>query len=112
MLITYIIKMKRANHVKLICPIEKRYHNPLNHLQMDGYIAGIQRPDNKKAGQKIPLFFLNVFVILTFLLQVFYQVRFCDLFQTYVRECGGCMRIDVDLHQNACLRYQVIDKRS
>ena len=33
------MKTKRANLVKRICPIEKQYHNPLNHLQIDGYIT-------------------------------------------------------------------------
>jgi hypothetical protein len=26
LIVTYIMKTKRANHAKLICPIEKRYH--------------------------------------------------------------------------------------
>ncbi len=58
--------------------------------------------DNTKDRVRIILPFKDIFILLTFLIIVFYQVRFSDLWHTCVREYVHYMRIGVAISLNAC----------
>ena len=55
---------------------------------------------------------LNIYITQPFLFFPFYQVRFCDLCQTYVQEYENHKRIVSYQFLNVCHRYQVIDRQS